>query len=523
MTEVHLENFEKPLELRRLTLDDFDALVELQRACFPGMAPWRREHIESQTRIFPDGQLCIEYDGRLVASSSSLIVDSQEYDAWHNYKEISDNGYIRNHTDDGDTLYGIEIMVHPDQRGYRLSRRLYEGRKQLARERNLARIMIGGRIPGYHAHAETLSARDYVEAVIRRSLHDPVLTAQLANGFTLKRLIPNYMPSDKASCGYATFLEWSNVDHQPTPKRHYRAVQDVRVGIVQFGLRPIADFDEFANQCEFFVDVAADHRADFAVFPELFTTQLLSYLEPSRPGQAPRQLADLAPAYLDLFRNLAVRYNLNLIGGSTFLLDDDRLYNAAHLFRRDGTIERQLKLHVTEAERRWWGLQGGSELEVFDTDRGPVAILLSTDVEYPELARLARARGAQVLFVPFNTSDHVSYLRLRLCAQTRAIENDVYVATSGCVGNLPQVDNVDIHYAQSGIYTPASFNFPRDGVANECPLNNEAVVVSDLDLQALTRHRLRSPSLDWSAPRHDLYRLHVAHDGAWDPLPQEAP
>jgi GNAT superfamily N-acetyltransferase len=97
-------------------------------------------------------------DGELVASSSSLVVDFDDYDSWHSWREIADDGYIRNHDPEGDTMYGIEIMVDPEYRGYRLSRRLYDARKNLARRMNLRRIIVGGRIPGYGAHADAMSA-----------------------------------------------------------------------------------------------------------------------------------------------------------------------------------------------------------------------------------------------------------------------------------------------------------------------------------------------------------------------------
>ncbi|MCA9307799.1 MAG: GNAT family N-acetyltransferase, partial [Phycisphaerales bacterium] len=187
---------------------------DLEKRCFPGQQPWSEEQIRSQIEHFPEGQLCLEYDGQIVASSSSLIVDFGDYDDWHSWKEIADGGFIRNHEPEGDTLYGIEIMVDPEFRGYRLSRRLYDARKQVARERNLRRIIIGGRIPGYSAHAAELSASDYVDQVIARKLYDAVLTAQLANGFALQGLIPDYLPGDHESCGYATYLEWRNLDYR---------------------------------------------------------------------------------------------------------------------------------------------------------------------------------------------------------------------------------------------------------------------------------------------------------------------
>ncbi|MEO6223753.1 MAG: GNAT family N-acetyltransferase, partial [Vicinamibacterales bacterium] len=189
MPEVPQRPFDSRLRLRPLTLDDFDALVAMQIRSFPGMKPWAREQIASQIAIFPEGQFVIDIDGRLAASASSLIVDSASHGDWHDWKLSTDNGYIRNHDPRGDMLYGIEIMVDPEFRGLKLSRRLYQARKNLARERNLKGIMIGGRIAGYGRHADEMSASEYVDRVISKQLLDPVLTPQLSNGFALKGLI----------------------------------------------------------------------------------------------------------------------------------------------------------------------------------------------------------------------------------------------------------------------------------------------------------------------------------------------
>ena len=148
----------------RIDLDDFETHIHVRPMRVGGLRPARgdagpllpghghrgsRDQIESQIRHFPEGQIVVEYEEEVVASANCLIVDFDRYAEWHNWKEIADNGYIRNHTPDGDTLYGIEIMVHPECRGMRLSRRLYDERKRIAREHNIARIIIAGRIPGY--------------------------------------------------------------------------------------------------------------------------------------------------------------------------------------------------------------------------------------------------------------------------------------------------------------------------------------------------------------------------------------
>jgi len=510
---IKLKDFESKVVVRQLRVEDYEELVEMQAACFPGMPKWTRQHIESQIHIFPEGQLCVEYDGDLVASSSSLVVDFDRYSEWHNWKEIADSGFIRNHTPTGDTLYGIEIMVHPDCRGLRLSRRLYDARKQLCRERNIARIIIAGRIPGYGKHAEEMGAREYVEAVMRKSLYDPVLTAQVANGFVLKGLIPNYLPTDHDSRGFATFLEWVNLDYQPSLQRRFQVVSLARLAVVQYQLRAIDTFEEFSRQCEFFVDTASEYRADFVLFPELFTTQLLSFTKEKRPGVAARQLAEFTPQYLDLFGEMAIRYNVNIVGGSQFAVEHDRLYNVSYLFRRDGTMESQAKLHITPSERKWWGVEAGERIRVFDTDRGKIAILICYDIEFPELARVATGMGADILMVPFNTDERSSYLRVSVCARARAIENEVYVAISGCVGNLPFVQNADIHYAQSGIFTPSDVSFDRDGIAAQCQANIETMIVHDIDVERLRRHRYSGSVQNWKDRRSDLYRIEYEENG----------
>jgi predicted amidohydrolase/GNAT superfamily N-acetyltransferase len=508
MEELDLSEYETRIHLRPLVVADYDVVVALQRACFPSMSPWLREQFESQVRIFPEGQFGIEIDDELVATAASVIVDYSNYSNWHNWKEISGDGYIRNHDPEGDTLYGIEIQVSPRCRGMKLARRLYQRRKQICRDQNLARMVIGGRIPGYARHRNEMTPQEYVESVTTKAVVDPVLTTQLSNGFVLQQLIPDYFPTDEDSAGFATCLEWPNLDYRPPREpRLRRAMEPVRTALVQYQMRPISSFAEFAKQVEFFVDVASDSKSDFLLFPELFTLQLLSLVKAHRPGQAARELAEFTPQYLELFAELALRYNVNIVGGTQFTEEDDCLYNIAYLFRRDGTLGKQYKLHVTPNEKRWWGVEGGDRLEVFDTDRGKIAIVICYDVEFPELCRIATQKGAKILFVPFNTNDRYGHLRVRLCAHARCIENQVYVVTAGCVGNLPSVENADIHYAQSGIFTPSDIPFARDGVAVEASPNLETVLIHDLDTELLRRARKGGTVMNWADRRTDLYKV----------------
>ena len=190
-----------------------------------------------------------------------------------------------------------------------------------------------------------------------------------------------------------------------------------------------------------------------------------------------------------------------------FAVENDRLYNIAYLFHRNGGIDKQYKLHITPNERRWWGVEPGSVLRVFDTDKGKISIQICYDVEFPELGRLAAEAGAEIFFVPFCTDERYGYLRVRYCAQARCVENHVYVAMAGTVGNLPDVANMDIQYAQSCILTPCDFPFARDGIAAEASENVETLTISDVNLADLSWARAEGTVRNLADRRFDLYRI----------------
>lgn len=500
------------LVVRPLRKTDLKAVQEIQRRSFPSIAPWTREQLESQLAIFPEGQIGVEIDGQLVATSSSLIVDEEDFGSYHTFDEVSDHGFIRNHDPAGDTLYGIDIAVDTKHRGERLTRRIYEARKELARQRNLRAILIAGRIPGYAKQADKMSAEEYVRRVVRKDLKnkDPVLTAQLAQGFSVRAVLKDYLPSDVESLGYAVFMEWLNPEHHP---KGSAPVRNVRVAAVQYQMRPISSFEQFAQQCEFFIDTAAEYRADFLLFPELLTNQLQVLVQAPESFSTARRLDDFTPRYNELFAKMAMRYDVNIIAGSHLTVESDKLYNVASLFRRDGTVEKQYKLHIAPSELRWWGVSAGDEVRVFDTDRGKIAILIGEDVAYPELARIAAGKGAMLLFVPFNTDIRSAYMRIRWCAQARCIENGMYAVLAGAIGNLPFVQGADIHYGQTCVLTPCDLPFANDGVADEATPNVETMVLNELDIEALRRHRLTGSLRTWLDRRQDLYGVRYTEAG----------
>jgi predicted amidohydrolase len=266
----------------------------------------------------------------------------------------------------------------------------------------------------------------------------------------------------------------------------------VRVAALQYYIRPVERFEQFADQVESLVWTAKDYKADLMVFPEYFSTQLLTLGNTRRPIQDQIQdLAAQAPAIDRLFADLAERSGMYIVGGTVPEMDDDgvRVYNQSTLHGPGGVSGRQRKLHMTRFEVEEWHISAGRSLRVFDTAIGRIAINICYDVEFPELARAAARAGVTILVVPTCTDDRISYLRVRYCAQARAIENQIYVVQACTVGSLPMVPAVSLNWGQAAIMTPSDFPFARDGFLAEGVPNQESMIVGDLDVAALLESR----------------------------------
>lgn len=475
------------IDLKFLDMEDYQALKAAMIESYSSMpeAYWKEHHIQNLIRKFPDGQVVIKINGEIAGCALSIIADHEKYSEAHSYLEVTENYSFDSHDDDGDVLYGIDVFIRPEFRGLRLGRRLYDYRKELCERLNLKGIMFGGRIPNYYKYKADLSPKEYIQKVRLKEIHDPVLNFQISNDFHPVRILKGYLEGDEASSEVAVLMEWDNIYYQKPSKKAATKKKVVRLGLVQWQMRPYEGFDDLIKHAEYFIDAVSGYRCDFALFPEFFNAPLMAVNNHLSEPEAIRELATHTRDIVNKFSEMSITYNINIITGSMPEINDGKLYNAGYLCRRDGTIERYEKIHVTPDEAKVWGMQGGQQLKSFDTDCGKIGILICYDSEFPELSRILADEGMDILFVPFLTDTQNGYSRVRHCAQARAIENECYVAIAGSVGNLPNVHNMDIQFAQSMVFTPCDFSFPTNGIKAEATPNTEMILIADVDIDLL--------------------------------------
>ncbi len=282
------------------------------------------------------------------------------------------------------------------------------------------------------------------------------------------------------------------------PARGDEMSDRLRVASVQYWIRPVRSMDEFAQQVEGLVWTAQDYKAHLLVFPEYFTVQLLTLGDLKKPiPEQVRILARREETFVELMSRLARESGLYIVAGTIPVIDDgdERVFNHSLFFAPNGEHAFQGKLHMTRWEREEWLVSPRQRLRIFETDFGPVAIAICYDVEFPEIARAAAREGCYILVVPSCTDERQGYLRVRYCAQARAIENQIYVVLSSTVGSIPMVPAVSLNYGQSAILTPSDFPFARDGILAEGNTNQEMMVIGELNLDTIRESRERGTVL----------------------------
>jgi predicted amidohydrolase len=284
----------------------------------------------------------------------------------------------------------------------------------------------------------------------------------------------------------------------------------LRVASLQYFIRPVKTFEEFREQVVGLVETAADYKCRLMVFPEYFTVQLLTLGDLKRPMEEQvRHLAAQEPRFGEMMEGLARKHGIHIVAGTIPTLEGDLVLNRCHFFTPSGSSGIQGKLYMTRFEKEEWKVSPSDRLRVFDTELGRIAISICYDVEFPEVARAAAREGAVMLVVPSCTDERQGFLRVRYCAQARAIENQMFVIQSSTVGSLPMVPAVSLNYGQASILTPSDFPFSRDGILAEGQPNQEMMVIGEIDLQKIHEGRengtvhsfidhMRTPKESWT-------------------------
>lgn len=197
--------------------------------------------------------------------------------------------------------------------------------------------------------------------------------------------------------------------------------------------------------------------------------------------------------YFTTFQWLAKSFGIYIMGGSIIVSQNKantmQVLNCAYLFAPSGlTVGQQVKAHLLPMEAEW-GISCGCELQVFATPLGNLAFPVCMDASYFETFRILANRGADIILVPTANPDRYNFWKALRGTWPRVQETPVYGVTSALVGRVLGLELT----GRAGIYAPLELTPTGDGVlAQAADPHQEAVVVADLDIQALYNYRKKS-------------------------------
>lgn len=260
----------------------------------------------------------------------------------------------------------------------------------------------------------------------------------------------------------------------------------VSIAAVNFAVRPVASFDEFAAHCRALLRGA--EGADIVLFPELFTVELFTtYADWKRaPISELTRVAEFTSQYRELFAAEAKERDQVIVAGSQLTEVDGRYVNIGHLYEPDGTLHTHVKTHIFPAESAW-STEEGDAMEAIQLPFAKVAFNICYEAEIPECSGSATEQGAEIILCPSFTFTEFGFWRVRHCAQSRAIENQVYFVHC-CTGGRPGAP-LPNGWAQSSILSPCDSPWTPNGIVAEATVNEEMVVRGSVDLDALHVNR----------------------------------
>ena len=381
------------LIVRNAVPADIAGIRALMAKAYPSFGPhgvYTEAQLRGQMHQFPEGQFVANYEGQIVGYCATFRIPEALALSKHDWATITGRGYASRHDPAGRLALRHGCLrrsgvPRPAHRPAALQRAQAALPASAAQRHRVRRPHAE---PGA-ALEQVGSAEKYLELVLAGKQRDPVIGFQIRNGFEPIGVLHDYLPIDHRvarPCHAHDLAQPPGAGGTTTaPARVMRRPQTVRVAAVQYELRAISSFEEFAHQVEYFVDAVADYKADFAVFPELFTLQLLSIENRKVPAaEAIAALTSYTGRFKEMMSELAVGYNVNIIGGSHPTREPDgEVYNISYVFLRDGSVYEQYKMHPTPNERYWWNIRGGERVNAIETDCGPIGVPSATTANSP--------------------------------------------------------------------------------------------------------------------------------------------
>jgi predicted amidohydrolase len=287
--------------------------------------------------------------------------------------------------------------------------------------------------------------------------------------------------------------------------------EELKVSIASLGTRKYPTLAGFGEHVGTLAAEAHAAGSSVLLLPELACTGLLwtdaeaANVDNKKVGAFYRRvLTPMLHDYQRVLSALARKHAITIAGASFWHEENGVGRNSAFVFRPDGEIIRQDKLHMTRAERAI-STQGGDRLLTFDLDGVKCAIFVCYDVQFPEVTQYLVHKGVEVLFVPSLTDARGTW-RVWHSAHARALENQMYVCVSTLVGPLDIPSDYKSQLSgRAFVACPIDNRFKIEDGTYALGGDGEDLLTTTLNLETLRAAREKAEIRQLADRRPELY------------------
>ncbi len=208
---------------------------------------------------------------------------------------------------------------------------------------------------------------------------------------------------------------------------------------------------------------------DIVIFPEMFLTGY------AIEGNIEEVAEPVNGSHIQMLAAAARQYEISIIMGFPERAGT-AFYNSAVFIHKDGTIgEVYRKVHLFEWEKNTF--TAGDKAPIIEVDGAKLSLLMTFDAGFPEMARIAALKGAEIIVV---LAAHVVPYQVyhKIMMSARALENQVFIAVVNKVG----IENQSVYFGESAIITP------HGDYLNKVE-HSEKVIIETIDVTLVYRIR----------------------------------
>lgn len=241
---------------------------------------------------------------------------------------------------------------------------------------------------------------------------------------------------------------------------------------------------EWLKNLEKWFSEAKSVGANLLCFPEYASMELVSLIPDHDKMDVKEQLVNLQhlhEKFLKAFSEMARKYSVYVVAPSFPIQIGEKYFNRSYFASPTGNYDFQDKIHMTKFEDDWGISAGETELKIFETSLGRIAIQICLDIEFPWASSLLAGSNVNLILAPSCTETLHGLNRVHIGARARALENQIYIGVSQVVGDAPWSHAVDINNGFAALYGPIDVTFPKDGIIESGSLNQFTWLVTKVE------------------------------------------